>query len=239
MNIKLLPFYALGGAIGGFVGALVGSYVADRWFNDDYKKDAEEVIEVEPMTWEEAVEEESQPEKLEKKKVPEKKEKRDYARIYKSSKEELTLEELEHEAAKYKNNSSLGTRNNGLIREEQKVPRIISEEEFYLGDENLKLTYTYYSQDDTLADENEEIVPNRGDILGQEALKSFGRGGSDPDTVYVYSPGTSTKYEITRLRNSYQQVVLGQDIEEEPIVEEKPAPRKVKTPRVSRRHEDN
>lgn len=72
-----------------------------------------------------------------------------------------------------------------------------------------KLSITYYEEDDTLADDQEEIIPDVSMIIGDEALMCFGEGSDDPDTVYVRNDKTNTDFEVTRLYKSYKKTVLG------------------------------
>lgn len=236
INWKLIMLYSLGAGVGGFAGALLGSYIVDRWVDNKHEIYTDPYFE-EPVQEGEVVEEKKEQEdeqvvvgRSKQQSRPEKV--RDYAKVYKTGKERLTLQELEEEAAKYKQPSSLGARGAGLVREDQKKPHVISEEEFFGGDDSTaSLTYTYYMADDTLADESEGIVPNPQDILGPEALNSFGRGTDDPDTVYIHAPAVATKYEVIRLRSSYQETVLGLEIA--------PPEKKAKTKKVLTNGEDN
>jgi len=72
-----------------------------------------------------------------------------------------------------------------------------------------KLTFTYYEEDDTLTDDQEEIVVDVDSIIGDEALLCFGEQSDDPDIVYVRNDRLSCDYEIIRSQKSYQQTVLG------------------------------
>lgn len=84
-----------------------------------------------------------------------------------------------------------------------------------------KVSLTYYQDDDVLIDEDEEIISNVYDIIGNEALTSFGKYGPDPDIVYVRNERLGIDYEIARLYKSYQVTVLG-------MKEEGPPRKKVK-----------
>lgn len=72
------------------------------------------------------------------------------------------------------------------------------------------LSIFYYAGDDTLADENNMIIPRPVDIVGPEALESFDKG-EDPNVVYVRNHNISTDFEILRTMESYaeQYVRLG------------------------------
>lgn len=81
---------------------------------------------------------------------------------------------------------------------------------------NDKVSLTYYQDDDVLIDEDEEIITNVYDIIGNEALTSFGKYSADPDIVYVRNDRLGIDYEIVRLYKSYQVTVLGMKEEEPP-----------------------
>jgi len=82
-----------------------------------------------------------------------------------------------------------------------------------------KVNLTYYEEDDTLADSQEEIIPNCEEILGDEGLLNFGVGSEDPDTVFIRNDKISTDYEVSRDKRSYQELVMG--IKPEPKVNPK------------------
>jgi hypothetical protein len=70
--------------------------------------------------------------------------------------------------------------------------------------------------DDTLSDENEEIISDVSYVIGYDALSSFGDGSDDPDIVYVRNEKLQTDYEVTRLNKSYSETVLGVIPEKKP-----------------------
>lgn len=90
------------------------------------------------------------------------------------------------------------------------VPYIITEEQY--NNELLyydKVHLYYYEQDDALTDENEEIITNGYEIIGDDTLLHFGELSEDPDIVYARNESLSRDYEIIRLDKSYQETVLG------------------------------
>lgn len=90
------------------------------------------------------------------------------------------------------------------------APYIISLEEFSEGTTNFdKISICYYEDDDTLADENEEIITDVSTVIGDDALTSFGQDSEDPEVVYVRNEQMSIDYEVVRLSKSYQETVLG------------------------------
>ena len=101
---------------------------------------------------------------------------------------------------------------------------LITEEEFSDESENEdyeRIALTYYNTDGVLVDERDEPVPSPENILGQEALASFGKNSKDPDVVYVRNDLTSTLFEVARVYQSFAEVVLGIT---EPIVQPKHEP---------------
>ena len=91
----------------------------------------------------------------------------------------------------------------------RKDPYVISFEEFCDGVTGFgEETITYYAGDDTLADFNENIIANRSDVIGDEALTNFGMG-EDSDVVYVRNEALSCDYGIVRHPGKYQKIVCG------------------------------
>ena len=89
------------------------------------------------------------------------------------------------------------------------TPYVILTEEFNEGNpEYDKVSLAYYEEDDTLTDDNEEIIPNPEDIIGY-ALSCFGQDSNDPDIVYVRNEKLGIDYEVCRIPKSYQATVLG------------------------------
>lgn len=76
------------------------------------------------------------------------------------------------------------------------------------------VTLYYYNKDDTLSDENEEVIIDPILLIGEEALTSFGKDPIDPDVIYVWSPKEKIYYEVVRLDKSYAETILGIPIEE-------------------------
>lgn len=87
-------------------------------------------------------------------------------------------------------------------------PYIISKEEFEeTADHFDKITLTYYSVDDVLA-ENDEPINDIMSMVG-DALTSFGVKSGDKDVVYIRNENVATDFEVCRLNDSYSKVVLG------------------------------
>ena len=93
-------------------------------------------------------------------------------------------------------------------------------------DDHDKCTIYYYEDDDTLTDENEEIIQDVYSTVG-DALGCFGERSNDPEVVYVRNERLSIDYEVIRLSKSYSETVLG-IVKEEEKKRSKPRKRKVK-----------
>lgn len=72
-----------------------------------------------------------------------------------------------------------------------------------------KITLYYYVEDNTLCDENEEIIIDVDDIIGEDSLDSFDDIDDDENSIFVRNEKLHVDYEILRLNESYQQSVLG------------------------------
>jgi hypothetical protein len=70
-----------------------------------------------------------------------------------------------------------------------------------------QVAYIYYEEDDVLVSAEDE-VPVSDQELG-DALSQFGKGSEDPDIVYVRDEVHHRDVEISRVHNSYNEVVLG------------------------------
>jgi hypothetical protein len=100
--------------------------------------------------------------------------------------------------------------NDEKYRKTMKKPYLIKPEEY--SDENYhydKLSYGYYVEDDVLVDDNEDVVTDITNTIGDEALLSFGEISEDPDIVYVRNERLAVDIEIIRMQESYKEVVLG------------------------------
>ena len=89
-------------------------------------------------------------------------------------------------------------------------PFVISREEF---DEEYphfdKITITYYAEDDVLADEQDEIIPDIEAVVGYDSLSRFGDMSDDDCVVYVRNGRLGADYEIILTQESYSESVLG------------------------------
>jgi hypothetical protein len=124
--------------------------------------------------------------------------------------------ELEHpmdDGEEYENYSKIS--DNANHKDDSLRPYVISIEEFSEEMNHFdKLTILYYEDDDTLADEGEEIIADVEGTVGTDNLTHFGENSDDPDIVYVRNENIQIDYEIIRLPKSYSKTVLGYRTEE-------------------------
>lgn len=87
---------------------------------------------------------------------------------------------------------------------------IISREEFLEADPGFEQkTLTYYEGDNTLSDDTDEAIPIPDQILGEDALGSFGYGSQDPRTVYVRNERLRLDFEVVKSDGQFSHEVLG------------------------------
>ena len=88
----------------------------------------------------------------------------------------------------------------------EKDIEVISMEEFMNDTSGYdRLTINYYEEDDTLADENEEIITNVENLVGDEALYFE----DNENVVYVRNNKIGALLEILLVHGSYARDVLG------------------------------
>lgn len=88
-------------------------------------------------------------------------------------------------------------------------PYVVDADTYAEVTNTCKHVWTYYEEDDTLADEGDDIVKDIDGTVGPDALVSFGVGSGDPDVVFVRNPKNGNDYEICRMKKKYSVVVLG------------------------------
>lgn len=102
------------------------------------------------------------------------------------------------------------TLSEGDTDEDRPEPYVVSRDSYeneYL--DFHKNSLVYFTEDDTLCDDHDEIIDDVDHILGPEALKSFGEGSDDEDIVYVRNIRMQCDFEIVREHMSYRENVLG------------------------------
>lgn len=91
-------------------------------------------------------------------------------------------------------------------------PFVISNEEFMEDpDENQtdKISLTYFSEDDTLIDELEDVIPDIIGTIGLECLSKFGYKSGDASIVMVRNLEKGIDFEVVLDERAYSDVVLG------------------------------
>lgn len=86
-------------------------------------------------------------------------------------------------------------------------PYVISPNEFGTMDEYETVSLTYYSKDNVLTDDNDEIVDDVDEIIGQDSLKHFGE--YEDDSVYVRNDRRKCDYEILLDESDYHKYYGG------------------------------
>ena len=96
----------------------------------------------------------------------------------------------------------------------KELPYVISQDEFFAGESGLKQgTLEYFTADDIVCDEDQVIVYNYSEILGD---LPFGQMSGDSNVVYIRNEKTKGEWEVVRRPDeSYQETVLAIRQEEE------------------------
>lgn len=84
-------------------------------------------------------------------------------------------------------------------------PFVISPNEFGENEDYDQIYLTYYSGDDFLANEDDELVEDVADKIGWESLNHF--GDYEDDIVHVQNDELKCYYEITVDNRNYREVV--------------------------------
>lgn len=88
-------------------------------------------------------------------------------------------------------------------------PYPVNSDEFFQDhDDYPKITIHYYEKDDILADDRDEVIDNRKDLLGN-CLKFKAFDKTQPDVVYVINHNIGAGYEVLFEADSYQEMVMG------------------------------
>ncbi len=94
---------------------------------------------------------------------------------------------------------------------------IISYEEYANNRAMNKEPVSYYADDFTFADANEEIISNPTDLFPVNINLQFGNQSEDPDIVYVRNENNGCDYEITQIHGSYREIIAGLPPEESKV----------------------
>lgn len=108
-------------------------------------------------------------------------------------------------------------------------PYVITEEEYRIDRlDHEKLSITYYSGDDTMADENEQYIPDPDGTVGLENLQFFGLASRDERLLHIRNERVGADFEVALNEGSYSREVLGFGIEESMVKESKKGIRKMR-----------
>ena len=132
--------------------------------------------------------------------------------VYAKKKQETQdkIEEKINEAEKQKEKEQYQAKLKelGYIREEEKkrvdIPYVISPEEFGEFEEYETISLTYYA-DHVLTDENDDLVEDVDDTVGEDSLTRFGE--YEEDSVFVRNDRLKCDYEILLDQRNYSDVI--------------------------------
>ena len=192
-------------AIAFVAGAAVGVAASWRVLDTKYKKLADkEIASVKELFYSKPVENNEEPDESEEEEFEQ------------SPEEDFTEEEKEE----YVNLSSNYTNyaNKSVVEEEPNVeitdsePYVISPVE--LGDCDYDvIDLIYYEGDNTLTDEEDEIIDDVGDLIGWESLEHFGE--YEDDSVCVRNDVRKVDYEVLLDVRKYSEVMYLRELEEQ------------------------
>ena len=209
--LRKLYFAAAGAIVGGGVGYIVARAILeedDAWEIVGDETDHEEAVYTEiaeePPVLEIVA---PKPEKKKKPKIPVISN-TDYTTYSKRSeiRNSAVIKDLEEKLLLTASDLELGP---SIEMEETNQPSVITRDSYEEDRQCKKLAWTYYALDDVVADENENVVPHPENILGDDALLSFGEKSDDPDIVYVRNPKLMKVYEIVQKQEEFNVVVMG------------------------------
>lgn len=90
------------------------------------------------------------------------------------------------------------------------IPYVIHADEFEAGEKGyIQTAYTYYDDDDVLADTDDSVIDDQDEAVGVHNLARFGHGSKDPNVVFVRNDERLLDIEIVRSTGSYAEEVHG------------------------------
>lgn len=208
-RINIAIAAVVGGGVGWFVGAVIADYIDEKELRD---RAPENRIDDEEETTSVDDEEESSTgdKSMSKKNKPPKKEKINYTQYFNG----INRPDLAALAQKY-NDGVLETEPLDIkMIDDDAIPdvvptvssngiTIISAEEFNTNDDDFEVVELSYFADEIVVGEDDNVIPDPEDIIGDEALVSFGMRSEDPDIVYIRNTKTRALYEIVRMSSKY------------------------------------
>lgn len=103
-------------------------------------------------------------------------------------------------------------------------PYVITESEFRndKNGEHEKISLTYYRGDDTLCESDGTYIPDQDGTAGDENLQNyFGLASGDPNLLHIRNERVMCDFEISLDTGTYQQEVLGFQVEPEMLQQSK------------------
>jgi hypothetical protein len=91
---------------------------------------------------------------------------------------------------------------------------IIHQDEFLMNESGYaQVSYIYFSKDDVLVDEADptNLLSNREELIGTEALKLLGHGADDHNLVHIRNDELELEFIINHVPKSWDVEVLGLD----------------------------
>lgn len=67
-----------------------------------------------------------------------------------------------------------------------------------------KLTFSYYAEDNILADDQDNLVDDPKDLVGEHFTEFFGMNEEDLNVIYIRNDDRETDYEIMKIDESYK-----------------------------------
>lgn len=196
-TLKNVAMYAGGAVVGGLIGAVIGSLIVDQILASEngpvFQEEGEEAAE-------EGSDPDSSPHLL--KKVPKQQTvKLDYTKFSKIEDGKDNLSDLVQKYA---------GKDESVESVDMSSPYVISVEDYNeTGENNIKVTLTYYEIDDVLTQQDDSVIREVEKMIGSDALLKFGINSDDDDVVFVRNGKLGTDFEVIRVRKSYSETVLG------------------------------
>lgn len=147
-----------------------------------------------------------------------------YHKMYKSASDETEIEDIYADIKEFADDDEIEhggdipnddepyeedveSLDNELVRE-----RVENNFEIYLGENPQDfITLIFYQGDTTMTDDQEQLVPNPEDVVGNVAISRLIEGGpgAEEGVIYVRNLKTMINYEIVLDAGSYRDTVLG------------------------------
>lgn len=95
------------------------------------------------------------------------------------------------------------------------IPYVLHVEEYEESEMGYdQISLTYYMGDDIVTDDQDVPVYRPQNIIGGRVRDLFGHGSQDPNVVYIRNENLRAEYEVLRDNGSYEQEVIGLQVEE-------------------------